>query len=185
MTVSGTNGDIALKDLPATPSDSESNEAPYYDEDLSDTEDNAHTQLLVASAKQYPPRKTAHVSESPPPETSRLSKILFAVSLVILCAAIIILGRAAELTEKTVKKYCYKPGPKLPEYFDPTKTDFRGPTAIGRAPLLAAEDSALGRNGREGSLELDVYIEGSDGKAQNESIWKMMGHLTPWYMDER
>lgn len=85
---------------------------------------------------------------------------------------------------------CRQP-PDTPQYFRTDTGEWAGPTATGRAPFLAqtmAWDSPDRKNGngqgdRTGGfvpnqpLQTAVPIEGMEGK---ESIFKMMGFLTPY-----
>ena len=191
MTAYHSGGDILLHDLPdLRPRLSNAMSSDGNDEEEYRDDDNAQTGLLNGTTQgqksAYKPAFPSIDSRPTSKNASIKSKIFLTIGVTALCLAIILLGKAANMMETEIAGYCGTQGEKVPEYFQYTKSAFRGPIETGRPPMLAEEDAALHTDGRPGSLEFDVPIEGGNGKDDGSgSIFREMGQLSPWHMDQR
>ena len=127
------------------------------------------------------------LSRTSNPSQSRKLMAIVLFSLFFLILGLVALTRAAwfERRAGTATSGCGSTI-TVPQYFQTTPQIFTGPTATGEAPFLAA--SNLAPFGASRSFVANAPLETAvpiAGNTQNASIFRSMGHLSPYFPNPR
>ena len=166
-----TSRDVPLKYMPVH-SDEDEHDFPSY---LARDEDGGNANL-----------KDQLLRKSVPPQSRRLTAMIL-FSLFVLIVGLVALARAAWVERRGgVPTSACSSTTTVPQHFQTTPQIFAGPTATGEAPFLAANDPAPFGASRSfvanAPLETAVPITGN---TQNASVFRSMGHLSPYFSNPR
>lgn len=145
--------------------------------------------LPVEETSKYEELRIPQVGSSPFPNISK-GRLFLRKSVFVIITCALSYGSYAILTGRvwllplsgTESCDCSSPSPDVPQYFQTSPELWAGPTATGRAPFLAQTNpisfAPTATFVPNNPLETAEPIM---GQAQNESIFHLMGHLSPYF----
>jgi len=156
----------------------------------------AASEATSSERESWPYRNLEDNTSHQPPNTTKTSRswqVLMKVGMV-LFTSIVLFGSYAILSNRiellNAARVAMLPGTsncshssvKVPQYFQTSPELWAGPTATGRAPFLAQTNPVFFEPTAtfvpNHPLETAVPIT---GQGQNESIFHLMGHLSPYF----
>jgi hypothetical protein len=145
--------------------------------------------LPVEETSKYEEPRIPPVGDSPFPDISKGRLLLRKAVFVVLTCALSYSSYAALTGRALLLPFsgreacnCSSPSPDVPQYFQTSPELWAGPTATGRAPFLAQTNPVF--FAPTATFVPNNPLETAEpiiGQAQNDSIFHLMGHLSPYF----